>query len=1362
MEVAEIVSQSPESAIVPVEEAEAPVAPEDVMLMLESLDEEEDDDSVHMSELIALASLVEDEPQKAVEEGEKAPAKSVILPGDGDEEDGGADDLFSTEQLSPAERVIMGTQTAAPTEQPAADEMDISDPSAYARQQLAQLSGGAAPTEDTDQLTSTQPTTSEPATAGDAADYARQQLEALSGGAATPPSLTPTAPIAPAQPEPVDPRQIELGRRFRETEQKVQSLRQMVAAGQMSQQDFIEQLRDAMVLDDEGVWWMMGVESDQWYRAENNTWIEATPPPLLALQQVEPQQFAPPPMPSSPQRLGDMLGGSPGMQVDDSLPYLDQAPTIQTGRTEEQSVGGIRLDENFMPLPDQVPLDDPDATIAGPSAFESELGGYDQGFGDQTMPSRSYSEPTQQAQAFDYGGTIQSPSVRPQQDYTTAPDYGYDESGEYYQEAVEEQRRSTTQMVFIAAAILIGLVFILGAAFIFLAISWYSGIVDDWQPQITALRNNESSPLQTVKILDINGREIASIAPEGDDRRPVDSLNEISPLLIHAFLTLEDDNFFENPGWNFTSTIRAFTQNLFSGEITSGGSTITQQVARNLVLDNTAPTAERKINEIVVAGELTQQFTKDEILLMYLNNVVFFGNQAYGVEAASQFYFDKSASELNAAEAALLASIPSNPANNEPVNNNQTAKDLMLQTLARMELAGCLQINEAGQEFCVTADTADPVDVALTQVMVFEPRRSSGLGDYPHFTQLVLNQLSAEYGDDVFRSGFVVTTTLDSRIQNEAQRALANRVGELGANGVTSGAVMVTDPRTGAILAMVGSPDFENEAVNGQFNYALGYNQPGSAIKPITYTASFIGVDKNANGLVDFGEYYTPATVLWDVPTSYQLQDGTIYAPRNIDNQFRGNISLRSALQNSYNVPAVQAYQFIGADAFRTLAERMGIRFLDEAVFGPAAALGATEVRLVDMMEVYGTLANKGTFVGLHTLASIVDNDGNSIPIPPLPEPQPIIDPQIAFLMQNILSDDASRAAAFGRNSALTIPEFSGQPLVAAKSGTTDGRRDLWTMGFTSNYVVGVWLGTFDDTQTFGNLTGSTAAGPVWNQVLRASLNSQSPSAFSEVGGGINYTAPVCPLTGAINDNCTTPLRNEWFGQGHPPPDAGAGQGLTRDILVDSWTGYLANNFCPQNQVVQTYTTIDNPAAIEWINTTAAGQAYARSVNLTVPVQRPPTLECDINTQIPNVNVTMPVPNERVQGAAYVVQGQINANEFARYEFHYALAGSDNFQPVPGIATQTSTQPNPNSPLATWDTTLIPNGNYTLRLAVFSETGGFIIRDVPITINNPEPTPVPTIIPTQPPVGTPIPFDTLPPGQQSQPVGPTPTLDTSF
>jgi membrane peptidoglycan carboxypeptidase len=251
----------------------------------------------------------------------------------------------------------------------------------------------------------------------------------------------------------------------------------------------------------------------------------------------------------------------------------------------------------------------------------------------------------------------------------------------------------------------------------------------------------------------------------------------------------------------------------------------------------------------------------------------------------------------------------------------------MLRTLDSMVNNGCLQVRESGADLCVTRDSIDPVELATTQVMTFEPRRSSGLGDYPHFTQLVLNQLSAEYGDDLYRRGFIVTTTLDSRIQNEAERALASRLRELSQNGVTSGAVMVTDPRTGAILAMVGSPDFENESINGQFNYALGYNQPGSAIKPITYTAALTGVDRNLNGVIEYGEYYTPATVLWDVPTSYQLEGGGVYAPRNIDNQFRGNLSLRSALQNSYNVPAVQAYTFIGAQAFKIAGRANGHPF---------------------------------------------------------------------------------------------------------------------------------------------------------------------------------------------------------------------------------------------------------------------------------------------------------------------------------------------------------------------------------------------------------------------------------------------------
>jgi hypothetical protein len=306
MEVAEIVSGSSAGEIVPVKEPEAPVAPEDLMFMIEHIDEQEDDgDSLQMSELVALASLVDDEPRAGVLEGEGGPIQQVTV----QEED---EEALRDDRLSPSERLILGTSPAAAED----------DPSAYARRQLAQLAGGVSG--DTDQLTSTQPTQAE----SDAAAYARKQLESLGMGAGTTPDL---APAVPPPPEPIDPRQVELGRKFKETEDRVRSLRQMVYSGQMSQQDFIEQLRDAMVLDDEGVWWMLGVETDQWYRAENNTWVEAVPQPLLAFQQA--QQLQP--------GMGlPRPGTGYGMAVDDSLPYLDQAPTIQTGRTEERSAGG--------------------------------------------------------------------------------------------------------------------------------------------------------------------------------------------------------------------------------------------------------------------------------------------------------------------------------------------------------------------------------------------------------------------------------------------------------------------------------------------------------------------------------------------------------------------------------------------------------------------------------------------------------------------------------------------------------------------------------------------------------------------------------------------------------------------------------------------------------------------------------------------------------------------------------------------------------------------------------------------------------------------------------------------------------------
>jgi membrane peptidoglycan carboxypeptidase len=892
-------------------------------------------------------------------------------------------------------------------------------------------------------------------------------------------------------------------------------------------------------------------------------------------------------------------------------------------------------------------------------------------------------------------------------------------------------------------------------------VGWYNGIVSEFEPQIVALQNYQPQ-FQTARILDSRGDLIVELnSQEGGARTEVE-LADIAPEMLFAVIASENERFYDDPGWDLVAIVRAFFQNLSAGEVESGASTITQQIARNLVLQNAEVTAERKIQELVVAAELAKRYDKNFILELYLNEI-FFGNQSYGVEAAAEYYFGHTAADLNIAESALLAGLIQSPAAYDPVINRDASFGRMDFVINRMVEVGCIQFQHApylSEPFCISPNdifTASgtytgrmAVQVAQVESRPYEPRDVQIR--YPHFVNLVQAQLDAIYGPGaMFAQGFTVRTTLVPQIQDTAQNALVNQLAALVNQGVNTGAVMVTDPNTGAIRAMVGSPDFNNAEIDGQVNNALTWQQPGSSIKPIVYTGALEGVDKNGDGRLDFTEYYTPASILWDVPTSYP--DGTPI--RNFDGQFHGPTPLRYALGNSYNIPAVKAYGFIGDAKFQDVAARMGLDFLPDAVFGLPTGIGATEVRLYDMMEAYGTLASGGRFVRLYAIESVTDNEGRTVELPPREEPRQVVQPQIAYLMQSILSDDNARASAFGTGSVLTLPGYPTIDYVAAKTGTSNDARDLWTMGFTKTAVVGVWLGRPDNNPTFTN--GSfTAVAPVWNQVMRTAVQGVQPQAFTNPGNVV--LQQICTDTGALpGANCPA-QRGEYFLVSNPPPPAD--QSFVQNIEVDSWTGLRANANCPDNRVALTFANIPDATAVNWLNTTAQGQAYAARIGLPLPLQVAPTGECPFGAIVPSVRLLSPTDGMTLTGAVSIT-GQVSANqaEFNRYQLYYAPATTPDQWVAIGPAS-TAQQPQAGAVLGQWDTRTVANGTYILRLEVIANNGGFINKQVTVNIQNVLPTATPTVpvIPTSPPILTPIPFDTLPAQSVPPGGGPTPTI----
>jgi hypothetical protein len=433
------------------------------------------------------------------------------------------------------------------------------------------------------------------------------------------------------------------------------------------------------------------------------------------------------------------------------------------------------------------------------------------------------------------------------------------------------------------------------------------------------------------------------------------------------------------------------------------------------------------------------------------------------------------------------------------------------------------------------------------------------------------------------------------------------------------------------------------------------------------------------------------------------------------------------------------------------------------------SAIGETPVRLIDMVAAYGTISNGGTFFPPYTIEAISDRAGNVVEIPDVlrGEGERAISPQIAYLLQSVMSDNASRnPQVYPANHALAVSNLPRQNFVGALDGTSEGARDLWSVGFASNAVVGVWLGR-PDGNGIPNQTGLTAAAPIWNEVMSLVTRSQPtnpPREFQNPGSVGPQT--ICPDTGSPVGQCPSPLRSDLFAAARPPQDAA----LTTSIMVNSWTRQRVNGFCPDTQdgVPIVAATITNQNAVAWLRS-AQGRPYAQRIGLTENFASLPIAECDQNSVLPQVNLTSPVQGQEVIGNI-TVQGQVNAPaNFNRYQLEVAPAGTQNFRMLPGFP-QSAQQPNPSSILGTWDTTTLPNGQYQLRLSVIANDGGYLNRQVIVNVNNPPPTPTPTPTPTITPIGiatlpgvipttsfgfTPLPFDTPAFGNMG---GPTPTF----
>jgi membrane peptidoglycan carboxypeptidase len=630
---------------------------------------------------------------------------------------------------------------------------------------------------------------------------------------------------------------------------------------------------------------------------------------------------------------------------------------------------------------------------------------------------------------------------------------------------------------------------------------------------------------QATRIYDRSGTILLAEIHKGGERRRVVPLREISPLLVQATVAVEDHSFYQHHGLNFGRILKAGWQDITRGHIEQGGSTITQQLVKNLLLSRSGAAEQRsfflKLREAILAVQVEQRYSKDQILEAYLNRV-YYGAQSYGAEAAALTYFGptKHARDLDLAQASLLAGLPKSPSQFDPYVNRPAALQRQKTVLDAMVRAGRVTRGQA--------------DEALRQsaAMKLEPLNTRDEVKAPHFVRWVAAQLENSYRSDLLQGGgLVVTTTLDWRLQEAGQRIVAEKVRELGGLNVSNGALVALQPQSGEVLAMVGSAGLD--VPGGEYNMTLTPRQPGSAFKIFTYAAAIESRSFTAASLIQD----SPLTL----PRGGDPNGMGPYTVRNYDGRYHGWVTLPQALGNSFNIPAVKVEITPGVGVPRVVetARRMGVAALNQPTdsYSPSLTLGAYEVPLLQMANGAATLAAQGTWHRPQGVLRVADARGKTLSTLNT-EARAGVSPQVAFILSDILADNRNRTMAFGAQSDLVIPGYH----VAAKTGTTNNNKDNLTIGYTPNVAAAVWVGNANSAPMSPQATGITGAAPIWHDFMLVALKGvpdqwyAAPSGLvtRQVRGALLYFLP-----GTENVRIETPPEN--------PGSEGPGQGNDGD-----------------------------------------------------------------------------------------------------------------------------------------------------------------------------------------------------------------------
>jgi 1A family penicillin-binding protein len=571
-------------------------------------------------------------------------------------------------------------------------------------------------------------------------------------------------------------------------------------------------------------------------------------------------------------------------------------------------------------------------------------------------------------------------------------------------------------------------------------------------------------------------------------------LKNIAESAKKAVVASEDKDFYNHAGFSPKGIANALWQNIKPGGLGNGGSTITQQLVKTALLSEQRSYI-RKYQELVLSIEIERRYTKDEILEMYLNSV-YFGEGAFGIEDASKIYFGKTAAELNTAEASLLIGLLPAPSAYSPISGDRAkAQTRQTYVLGRMKEGAMI--------------TSDEASAAAATPLTYVGKKPELELKAPHFALMVKSELEKRYGEEkIARSGYSVKTSLNLDWQTIAETAVANQVNKLARSNVSNGSAVVIDPKTGEVRALVGSKDWNNE-VFGKFNIATATRQPGSSFKPIVYGA---GIENKV---------FSAATIFEDKATSFNG-----YAPNNYDLRYRGDVTLRRALANSLNIPAVEALQKTGIAQTVKTAEQLGITTLGDKNYNLTMALGTAPANLTEMTNAYATYANGGKHNDSTLITTITDKDKKTI-YRAQPKNNRAISAQTSYIISSILSDNTARSELFGSSLNLTKGRVA-----AVKTGTTENYRDAWTIGYTPSIAVGVWIGNNDEA-AMSRVAGSSGAAPIWKNIMQTIL-ANSPVETFTIPSGLTQRS-VCRSSGALAQTTGSNTLTEYFIPGTLP-----------------------------------------------------------------------------------------------------------------------------------------------------------------------------------------------------------------------------------